>query len=149
MIIYLWRCITATLKPSFAKCRAGLKSQSMLLRMGFTREFSYHLPCELLPHISTLTAARRRLFSVALSLESPPPAVSRHPCSMEPGLSSRTLKECPRPSDLLLTYYMLFLFICQAPLNRRIYVPKNTVDAESKKTKIPPVIFLLKIVHIP
>ncbi len=27
-------------------------------------------------------------FSVALSLESLPPAVSRHPCSMEPGLSS-------------------------------------------------------------
>ena len=32
----------------------------------------------------------RHLFSVALSLESLPPAVSRHPCSMEPGLSSRT-----------------------------------------------------------
>ena len=31
----------------------------------------------------------RRYLSVALALESPPPAVSRHPCPMAPGLSSR------------------------------------------------------------
>ena len=55
MIIYLWRYITITLKPSFAKCRASLISLSMLLRMGFTRNFSYHHSCELLPHISTIT----------------------------------------------------------------------------------------------
>ena len=55
MIIYLWPYITIWLKPSFVKCRASLISRLMLLRMGFTREFSYHLPCELLPHISTIT----------------------------------------------------------------------------------------------
>ena len=54
MIIYLWLCITAQLKPSVVNCRADLISRLMLLRMGFTREFSYHLPCELLPHISTI-----------------------------------------------------------------------------------------------
>lgn len=90
--------------PSVSQCRAGLAAMSMLLRMGFTREFSYHLPCELLPHISTLTAKRRRLFSVALSLESPPPVVSRHSCSAEPGLSSRAL--CARDR---LTYSLFII----------------------------------------
>src|SRR5687768_16637047 len=63
------------------------------------------LPCRfplgtrgaLLPHRFTLARAdvsRRRvggLFSVALSFESPRQAVGQHPCSVEPGLSSRTL----------------------------------------------------------
>ncbi len=55
------------------------------------------LPCRfrcrsrggLLPHPFTLTPKNRGgLLSVALSLGSPPPAVSRHRVSMEPGLSS-------------------------------------------------------------
>jgi len=57
------------------------------------------LPCQrryrsrgaLLPHRFTLTLRPEPsggLFSVALSLGSPPAAVSRHPVSMEPGLSS-------------------------------------------------------------
>ncbi len=55
------------------------------------------LPCQsccqacgaLLPHRFTLTAARcGSLFSVALSLGSPPPGVTRHPIPVEPGLSS-------------------------------------------------------------
>jgi hypothetical protein len=60
------------------------------------------LPCRfccqtrgaLLPHRFTLTRLRSEaakaggLFSVALSLGSPPAAVSRHSVSMEPGLSS-------------------------------------------------------------
>ena len=62
---------------------------SVLIRVGFTPGIRYLSPCALLPHISTLTENLRRLFSVALSLESPPPVVSRHPCSLEPGLSSR------------------------------------------------------------
>ena len=47
-------------------------------------------PGELLPRLSILTPFRRkgRFLSVALSLESPPPAVSRHPCPAVPGLSS-------------------------------------------------------------
>lgn len=57
------------------------------------------LPCRrrcrrrgaLLPHRFTLARGPRRaggLFSVALSLGSPPPAVNRHRLSVEPGLSS-------------------------------------------------------------
>lgn len=55
------------------------------------------LPCRsrcrsrggLLPHPFTLAAENRGgLLSVALSLGSPPPAISRHRVSMEPGLSS-------------------------------------------------------------
>ncbi len=43
----------------------------------------------LLPHLFTLTRADAGgLFSVALSLGSPPAAVSRHRRSLEPGLSS-------------------------------------------------------------
>ena len=58
------------------------------------------LPCRrrcrrrgaLLPHPFTLTpASRGGLLSVALSLGSPPAAVSRHRVSMEPGLSSTEL----------------------------------------------------------
>ncbi len=40
------------------------------------------------------------LFSVALSLGSPPPAISRHRISVEPGLSSDALR-CQRPSGRL------------------------------------------------
>ena len=55
------------------------------------------LPCQpccqacggLLPHLFTLTTANcGGLFSVALSLKSPSLAVSQHPISVEPGLSS-------------------------------------------------------------
>lgn len=56
------------------------------------------LPCRpgcpvrggLLPHRFTLTMETHgRLFSVALSLGLPPPGVTRHPCFMESGLSSK------------------------------------------------------------
>ena len=40
------------------------------------------------------------MFSVALSLGSPPAAVSRHPVSMEPGLSSTVVRR-QRPSSRL------------------------------------------------
>ena len=141
-VIYLWRGVASCAQAIIRTIAEQTKvAQSMLLRVGFTREFSYLLPCELLPHISTLTEKNRRLFSVALSLESPPPAVNRHPCSMEPGLSSRIRFGCPRPSDLLTTYYMLFLFFCQAPPKRSRYAPKRRTEEDSKKTKIPPEIF--------
>ncbi len=47
---------------------------------------------ELLPHAFTLTDrtdSAGGLLSVALSLRSPPLAVSQHHCPVEPGLSSR------------------------------------------------------------
>jgi len=64
------------------------------------------LPCRLrcrsrgalLPHRFTLTRPKTgRLFSVALSLESPPPDVIRHRVSVEPGLSS-PLSESSHPA---------------------------------------------------
>ena len=55
---------------------------------GLQRKPVTRNPGELLPRLSILTARTRRFISVALSLESPPPAVNRHPCPVVPGLSS-------------------------------------------------------------
>ena len=59
---------------------------------GLQRKPVTRNPGELLPRLSILTGPEihpnRRFISVALSLESPPPAVSRHPCPAVPGLSS-------------------------------------------------------------
>ncbi|SCW42752.1 hypothetical protein SAMN02910456_01053 [Ruminococcaceae bacterium YRB3002] len=63
-----------------------------LLRVGFTRPACLHAAGELLPRLFILTfrSEERRavFFSVALSLKSPSPDVIRHPCPVEPGLSS-------------------------------------------------------------
>ena len=50
----------------------------VLHQMGFTRQSDLPDRGELLPRLFILTA-KRRLFSVALSLELPPPGVTRHP----------------------------------------------------------------------
>jgi len=50
----------------------------VLHQMGFTRQSDLPNRGELLPRLFILTA-KRRLFSVALSLELPPPGVTRHP----------------------------------------------------------------------
>jgi len=42
--------------PSRLFCSLGL------LRVGFTREFSYHHPCALLPHISTIAPHKRGIY---------------------------------------------------------------------------------------
>ena len=60
----------------------------VLLRVGFTWPPSRQGAGELLPRLSILTCRCRRFISVALSLESPPPDVIRHPCPVKPGLSS-------------------------------------------------------------
>ena len=74
----------------------------ILHRVGFTSPVCYQAAGELLPRLSILTAqsrsAARRFLSVALSLESPPPAVNRYPCPAVPGLSS-----CPKACDRLFT----------------------------------------------
>lgn len=117
--------VTGMFKPYTEKRRASLIFPK-LLRIGFTREFSYHLPCALLPHISTLTSQRKRLFSVALSLESPPPAVSRYPALRSPDFPQ--LHMPPRPSGLLICllyiilrfmsiffFYFIFCLCCKSP----------------------------------
>ena len=47
--------VTRALKPCKGTCRTSLTFPK-LLRMGFTRDFSRHRLCGLLPHISTLTS---------------------------------------------------------------------------------------------
>ena len=59
----------------------------VLLQVGFAGPASYLTAGELLPHLSTLTYSEislrptryRRYISVALSLGSPPPGITRHP----------------------------------------------------------------------
>ena len=65
-------------------------SPTALLRIEFTASTCLHATSELLPHFSTLTALLRRYISVALVRGSPLAGVTRYPCPMEPGLSSRT-----------------------------------------------------------
>ena len=58
--------------------------------MEFTAPHRLRPASELLPHFSTLTERTRRYISVALVRGSPLAGVTRYPCPMEPGLSSRT-----------------------------------------------------------
>ncbi len=76
--------VTERLKPFEGKRRAALEFPK-LLRMGFTRDHSYLSSlCALTAHFHTYRNKSRRLFSVALSLKSPSPAVSRHPALWSP-----------------------------------------------------------------
>ena len=100
-IIYLWPEVALRLKPS-PKTRGPRLPSTTLLRVGFTRPVCLHTAGELLPRLFILTCASEKakavFFSVALSLKSPSPGVTRHPCPMKPGLSSRTCFRiwCPR-----------------------------------------------------
>ena len=64
-------------------------SSTVLLRIEFTAPDCSQPVRELLPHVSTLTRLRGRYLSVALFLKSPSAGVTRYPCPVEPGLSSR------------------------------------------------------------
>lgn len=79
------------------------------------------------PHLPRM----RRLFSVALSLESPPPVVSRHSCSAEPGLSSRAF--CAR-DRLTYSYNIIlyfFAFVKSIP-QKTAYGKKNCRACDGK-----------------
>ena len=83
--------VAAGFKPPPRDGRVGLMCPSTaLLRIEFTASFRLRTMGELLPRLSTLTALLRRYISVALVLRSPSAGVTRYPCPMEPGLSSRT-----------------------------------------------------------
>ena len=73
----------------------------------YLRQCCYQHRGALLPHPFTLTHINTGgLLSVALSLRSPSPAVSRHRVFVEPGLSSfitKATKAAIRPSDPVLT----------------------------------------------
>jgi hypothetical protein len=72
-------------------------------RWGLPCRACYQPRGALLPHRFTLATGLRRggLFSVALSLGSPPPDVIRHRVSLEPGLSSARTRgpDSGRPAD--------------------------------------------------
>ena len=56
----------------------------------FTAPKCFHWASALLPHFFTMTAQRRLHLSVALVLRSPSAGVTRYPCPVKPGLSSRS-----------------------------------------------------------
>ena len=62
---------------------------AVLLRIEFTAPHCLQPASELLPHFSTLTRSLGRFVSVALVRGSPLAGVTRYPCPVEPGLSSR------------------------------------------------------------
>src|SRR5437764_5691825 len=75
-------------------------------RWGLPSRDRYRPRGALLPHLFTLTvqgvSPNGGIFSVALSLGLPPPGVTRHLASVEPGLSSlRGLPSAERPSGHL------------------------------------------------
>ena len=78
--------------PAAAVPRSAGRPYSVLLPMGFTLPpLSPGARCALAAPFHPCLRGRSRaggLFSVALSLGSPPPAVSRHRIPVEPGLSS-------------------------------------------------------------
>jgi len=109
-------------RPTRAAARKARPAARIALPAAPTWSCSrWGLPCRrrcrqrgaLLPHHFTLAARRfvisepvgaRRCVSVALSLGSPPPGVTRHRASVAPGLSSRDPRTDPgreRPSDRL------------------------------------------------
>lgn len=74
----------------------------VLLRVGFTPTISRHTASELLPHFFTLTCQNRRLFSVALSLESPPQDVILHPALRSSDFPhAQDCSSCPQPFSIL------------------------------------------------
>jgi len=83
-------------------------SYSVLLPVGFSMPAPLPTPRWALtppfhPYLSTLESRAGGLLSVALSLGSPPPGVTRHRVSLEPGLSSPdAFRHCrERPSSQL------------------------------------------------
>ena len=80
-------------------------SHCILHQVGFTSRTSRQAVGELLPRLSILTRRTGRYISVALSLESPPPAVNRHPalrCSDFPHTLRHAIVWSPR-TGLMIT----------------------------------------------
>ena len=64
---------------------------TVLLRIEFTASTCLHATGELLPHLSTIPHVKHgKSISVALVRGLPLAGVTRYPCPVEPGLSSRT-----------------------------------------------------------
>ena len=90
----------------------------ILHRVGFTGRTSRQAAGELLPRLSILTAQVRRYISVALSLESPPPDVIRHPA-----LWSSDFPHTDKAACSHLSYSQNFVFSCKFALLPGIKYP--------------------------
>ena len=86
-----------------------------LLRAGFTSRTSRQAAGELLPHLSTLTRRSVRYLSVALSLGSPPPGVTRH-SALRSSDFPHTLRRAAARQPHKQTNSITFLSIRQDPL---------------------------------
>ena len=84
------RTVAGTLQPPRERPGKPNAPISVLLRIEFTAPHCLQPASELLPHFSTLTRSLGRFVSVALVRGSPLAGVTRYPCPVEPGLSSRT-----------------------------------------------------------
>ncbi len=90
--------------PGGSASRVNASCQT-LLPMGFARPMRLRTAGALLTRHFTVACPKAGcVISVALSVGSPRPAVSRHRCSMKPGLSSRSRRSAfQRPHNLLLS----------------------------------------------
>ena len=96
----------------------------VLLRMGFTKPICYQIAGVLLPRRFTLTSKAGGLLSVALSLRSPSPAVSRHPA-----LRSSDFPHRQKPPRLSFTLKKIILDkICS--------VKYNTIRSENSHAEV-------------
>ena len=85
------RRVAAVLQPPRERSGQPIAPIPVLLRIEFTASDTLEPMGELLPRLSILTACwGRRSISVALFLRSLWAGVTRYPCPVEPGLSSRT-----------------------------------------------------------
>ncbi len=106
--------VTRCLKRSTWNWRAAYVPSRTCFGWGLHGYICYQMHGSLLHCLFTLTSKSWRYISVALSRESPPPAVSRHPCPVKPGLSSPG-----RASSDHLSYFLQTSIICKLRLERQ------------------------------
>ncbi len=107
--------VTRRLKPPFREMSDQLSLPfKRCSGWGLQRPYVTIQAGELLPRLSTLTCKSRRYLSVALSLESPPQAVSLHPVLWSPDFPHTN---CAQPSVLLPKPYLQYCHLNHA-LNR-------------------------------
>lgn len=113
-----WQCVTTNAQRHLpGTAEQALCPSTVLLQIGFTRLICLHITGELLPRLSILTACwGRRSISVALSLGSPPAAVSSCHASVKPGLSSgrssRPAVVCSTRLCIIIPYFCIICNCC-------------------------------------
>ena len=109
--------------------------ETVLLRMGFTYDAScYQKTGKLLPYPSTLTRKIWRYISVALSLESPPPDVIRHPALRSPDFPHLRPFGTKRRDHLSDSYFCLFFFHLCCVFTQQAYSTKAALESQAAVT---------------